>query len=68
VQLLETEALPAGADPGEGGAPDADNVRFLVRVPRSAGTTLATALRAGQAGRSTRKEPGAFAWSSIRRS
>ena len=58
----------AGSDPGtSGGAPgeppglagpDADLVRFLVRVPRSEGTALAAVLHAGQAARTARKEPG----------
>ncbi|HUA42833.1 MAG TPA: primosomal protein N' [Streptosporangiaceae bacterium] len=39
--------------------PDADPVRYLVRVPRSAGTELALALHLGQAARSAAKEPGA---------
>ena len=34
------------------------DVRYLVRVPRSAGSDLALALRAGQAARTAAKEPG----------
>ena len=36
--------------------PDADIVRFLIRVPRSAGAVLAAALQAGQRARSARKD------------
>jgi primosomal protein N' (replication factor Y) len=32
-------------------------VRFLIRVPRSAGSALAAALQAGQRVRSARKDP-----------
>jgi len=39
--------------------PGAVGVRFLVRVPRSAGTELALALRAAQAARTAVKDPGA---------
>jgi primosomal protein N' (replication factor Y) len=51
---------PAGAagEPGGPLGPDADAVRFLVRAPRSGGAALAAVLRAGQAGRTARKEPG----------
>jgi primosomal protein N' (replication factor Y) (superfamily II helicase) len=40
------------------GASDADQVRALVRAPRSRGTALARALHAAQAARSARKEGG----------
>ncbi|MGH3272821.1 MAG: primosomal protein N' [Streptosporangiaceae bacterium] len=65
--LLDAARLPAGAEvlgpvPVAGSAvrppPDADAVRFLVRVPRSGGTELAAVLHAGQAARTARKEPG----------
>lgn len=41
------------------GAATADQVRYLVRVPRARGTDLAGALHAGQATRSAAKAPGA---------
>ena len=50
-------AAPGAADEGAGMAADA--VRYLVRVPRSAGSDLALALRAAQAVRTAAKEPGA---------
>lgn len=71
--LLAAVALPAGAEllgplPERGlaaGRPvgpqppaEPQTVRYLVRVPRSAGTALAVALRGGQAARSAAKEPG----------
>jgi primosomal protein N' (replication factor Y) len=71
--VLDTASLPAGAEilgpvpvPGpapRGGPPgDApeqpDIVRYLVRVPRSAGGELAAALHAAQADRTARKEAG----------
>jgi primosomal protein N' (replication factor Y) len=40
------------------GGPEADIVRYLVRVPRSAGSELAAALHAAQADRTARKETG----------
>jgi primosomal protein N' (replication factor Y) len=40
------------------GGPEADIVRYLVRVPRSAGGELAAALHAAQADRTARKETG----------
>ncbi|HEU5417811.1 MAG TPA: primosomal protein N', partial [Streptosporangiaceae bacterium] len=49
------------ADPeraGQAAGADPDQVRFLVRVPRSGGGELAAVLHAGQAVRSARKEPG----------
>jgi primosomal protein N' (replication factor Y) len=53
--------VPAGAEalgpvpvPGE---PEGGRERLLVRVPRSQGAALATALAALQAGRSARKAP-----------
>jgi primosomal protein N' (replication factor Y) (superfamily II helicase) len=45
-----------GAGPQPGMAPD--NLRFLIRVPWSAGTELAVAVRAGLAERSARKDGG----------
>jgi len=67
--LLAAAVLPAGAEilgpvqadsdgaiPRPGTAPD--NLRFLIRVPWSAGTELAVALRAVLAERSARKDPG----------
>jgi primosomal protein N' (replication factor Y) (superfamily II helicase) len=68
-ELLQLAVLPDGADilgpvpaepsgdrTGPDGAPD--NLRFLVRVPWSAGTELAVALRAAMAARSARKDAG----------
>jgi primosomal protein N' (replication factor Y) len=68
--LLDSADLPPGAevlgpvpvaehDAGGPGEPAANTVRFLVRAPRSGGAALAVALRAGQAARTARKEPGA---------
>ena len=63
--------LPAGSGPhggsrvgpaapaGESADTGLDAVRYLVRVPRSEGSDLALALRAGQAARTAAKEPGA---------
>ncbi len=52
-------ARPAAADRRAGAAaPGPEVIRYLVRVPRSEGTALALALRAGQAFRSAAKEPG----------
>jgi len=45
--------------PSEADDAGQDRVRYLVRVPRSEGTELALALRAGQAARSAAKEAGA---------
>jgi primosomal protein N' (replication factor Y) (superfamily II helicase) len=61
--LLDATELPEGAEllgplPLAGGA-DADQVRYLVRVPRACGTRLALALHAGQAARSAAKASGA---------
>jgi primosomal protein N' (replication factor Y) len=67
--LLDSADLPPGAevlgpvpvpdhDAGGPGEPAANTVRFLVRAPRSGGAALAVALRAGQAARTARKEPG----------
>jgi primosomal protein N' (replication factor Y) len=71
--VLDTASLPAGAEilgpvpvPGPaprvgppGDAPEQpDIVRYLVRVPRSAGGELAAALHAAQADRTARKEAG----------
>jgi primosomal protein N' (replication factor Y) (superfamily II helicase) len=71
--VLDTASLPAGAEilgpvpvPGPGprdGQPEdrpdrTDIVRYLVRVPRSAGGELAAALHAAQADRAARKEAG----------
>jgi primosomal protein N' (replication factor Y) (superfamily II helicase) len=44
---------------GDSADPGADAIRYLVRVPRSEGSDLAFALRAGQAARTAAKEPGA---------
>jgi primosomal protein N' (replication factor Y) len=67
--LLGVTRLPAGAEvlgpvpvaasgaPGYA-MPDAENLRFLIRVPRSAGLAMAAALRAGQGVRSARKDAG----------
>ena len=70
--LLDSADLPPGAEvlgpvpvheaggaAAAAGEPDANQVRFLVRAPRSGGAALAVALRAGQAARTARKEPGA---------
>jgi primosomal protein N' (replication factor Y) (superfamily II helicase) len=43
---------------GDAAGSGSDAVRYLVRVPRSEGTELALALRAGQAVRTAAKEPG----------
>ena len=48
-----------GMRSGDPADPGLDAVRYLVRVPRSAGGDLALALRAGQASRTAAKEPGA---------
>jgi primosomal protein N' (replication factor Y) len=55
VPVIETAQSAAAPD-----GPDPDTVRFLVRAPRPGGTALAAALRAGQAARTARKEPGAI--------
>jgi primosomal protein N' (replication factor Y) len=57
--LLEDAELPPGAELLGPVDEPPDNVRMLVRVPRSAGLTLASALHAAQAGRTARKAPGA---------
>jgi primosomal protein N' (replication factor Y) (superfamily II helicase) len=72
--LLAAAELPAAAEllgplpadgrsdqarrPGEADGVGPARLRYLVRVPRSEGTALALALRAGQAARSAAKEPG----------
>jgi primosomal protein N' (replication factor Y) (superfamily II helicase) len=59
--LLESATLPDGAEvlgPVSGGEQDPGLMRYLVRVPRSAGAELAAALHAGQAARTARKEAG----------
>jgi len=59
--LLDSAALPDGAEvlgPVPGGDQDPELIRYLVRVPRSAGADLAAALHAGQAARTARKEAG----------
>jgi primosomal protein N' (replication factor Y) (superfamily II helicase) len=59
--LLDSAALPDGAEvlgPVPGGEQDQEVIRYLVRVPRSAGADLAAALHAGQAARTARKEAG----------
>ena len=38
--------------------PAEDNLRFLIRVPRSSGAAMVAALRAGQGVRSARKDAG----------
>ncbi|MCA1671711.1 MAG: primosome assembly protein PriA, partial [Actinobacteria bacterium] len=60
----ETMDLPAGAEllgpvpvPGSRSEPDGARERLLIRVPRSEGRALASALAALQAGRSARKLP-----------
>jgi primosomal protein N' (replication factor Y) (superfamily II helicase) len=72
--LLAAAAMPAGAEvlgpvpvPGgsgtgtsAGAGPEPELVRYLVRVPRSAGAELAAALRAAQATRTARKEAGSL--------
>ncbi|HEY1641467.1 MAG TPA: primosomal protein N' [Streptosporangiaceae bacterium] len=54
----DPDSSPALAGPGPAAGPDADQVRFLVRVPRSGGGELAAVLRAGQAARTAKKEAG----------
>jgi primosomal protein N' (replication factor Y) (superfamily II helicase) len=63
--LLATADLPSAAEllgplpvPGDSVGPAADQVRYLVRVPRPQGGALALTLRAAQAARSAAKEPG----------
>ena len=54
----EAELLgPVPAAGTRGASPDPDIVRFLIRVPRRAGSALAAALQAGQRVRSGRKDP-----------
>jgi primosomal protein N' (replication factor Y) len=50
--------FPAAGNRASSAGPGPEAVRYLVRVPRSEGTSLALALRAGQAVRSAAKEPG----------
>ncbi len=50
--------FPAAGNRAGSAGPGPEAVRYLVRVPRSEGTSLALALRAGQAARSAAKEPG----------
>ena len=51
--------VPAGGEPAPGGAgAGGEQVRALIRVPRSGGLALAAALRTAQAVRSARKEAG----------
>ena len=68
-ELLRAVDLPAGAEvlgpvpvAADGaladGRSDQADLRFLIRVPRSAGTAMMAALRAGQAVRSARKDAG----------
>jgi primosomal protein N' (replication factor Y) len=57
--LLEEAALPAAAQLLGPVEAEQDNVRMLVRVPRSQGRALAEALREAQAVRSARKAAGA---------
>jgi primosomal protein N' (replication factor Y) len=63
--LLAAVRLPPGAEllgplpvTGSRAGPPQMTIRYLVRVPRSSGPELATALRDGQAVRSAAKEPG----------
>jgi primosomal protein N' (replication factor Y) len=68
LALLSAAGLPSDAEVlgpvpvtlADAGPAQADEptAQFLVRTPRSAGSALALALRAGQAARSARKEPG----------
>ncbi len=58
--LVEALELPPGAEvlgPVPVGSAASDDVRTIVRVPRSAGTALAGTLRVGLAGRAARKQP-----------
>ena len=55
--LGPVDAETDGTGPRPGTAPD--NLRFLIRVPWSAGTELAVAVRTGLAERSARKDSGA---------
>jgi primosomal protein N' (replication factor Y) (superfamily II helicase) len=57
--LLQDAELPPGAELLGPVDEPPDNVRMLVRVPRSAGLMLASALHAAQAGRTARKAAGA---------
>ena len=57
--LLEDAELPPGAELLGPVEEPPDSIRMLVRVPRSAGLLLASALHAAQAGRTARKAPGA---------
>jgi primosomal protein N' (replication factor Y) len=57
--LLEDAELPPGAELLGPVDEPPDSIRMLVRVPRSAGLPLASALHAAQAGRTARKAPGA---------
>jgi primosomal protein N' (replication factor Y) len=57
--LLQDAELPPGAELLGPVDEPPDSVRMLVRVPRSAGLMLASALHAAQAGRTARKAPGA---------
>ncbi len=59
--LLASAPLPPGTEvlgPVPGGEQDPELIRYLVRVPRSAGADLASALHAGQAARTARKDAG----------
>jgi primosomal protein N' (replication factor Y) (superfamily II helicase) len=67
-ELLSLVELPASAEvlgpvpvPSDGNGSEGNNqnnLRFLIRAPRSAGSAMAAALRAGQALRSARKDAG----------
>jgi len=57
--LLQDAELPPGAELLGPVDEPPDSVRMLVRVPRSAGLMLASALHAAQAGRTARKAAGA---------
>ena len=64
--LLQDAELPPGAELLGPVDEPPDSVRMLVRVPRSAGLMLASALHAAQAGRTARKAAGAVRCSSTR--
>ena len=57
--LLQDAELPPGAELLGPVDEPPDSIRMLVRVPRSAGLMLASALHAAQAGRTARKAAGA---------
>jgi primosomal protein N' (replication factor Y) (superfamily II helicase) len=60
AELLGPVPVPTATRVGPGaGTGDELSERMLIRVPRALGAELAAALKAGQAGRSARKAPGA---------